>query len=177
MSDQFVGEIRPFACTFAPLNWALCNGQLMPISQNTALFSLLGTYYGGNGTSTFALPNLQGQMAVGQGQGPGLSPYVMGETTGSENVTLLMNQNPLHTHSLAVDTQSGTSNSPTGNYLAQVGGSRIKPAVPSYSGAATGNMATASIGLAGGSTPHNNMMPYLVINYCIALTGVFPARA
>ena len=179
MSDNFVGEIRPVGFNFAPRGWALCNGQILPISQNTALFSLLGTYYGGNGTSTFALPNLQGRMPIAQGQGTGLSPYSIGEAGGTENVTLLSNQLAGHTHTLPVATIAGTSNSPsTGTFLAQIGGTRVKPASPAYSAApAAGTfMATGSVALKGNSQPHNNMMPYLVINYVIALTGIFPSR-
>jgi microcystin-dependent protein len=182
MSNQFVGEIRPFGFNFAPTGWALCAGQLLPISQNTALFSLIGTYYGGNGTSTFALPNLQGSIPLGQGQGPGLSNYVIGEQGGSPNVTLLSSELPGHTHTLpvanAISSKTGTPG--PGVYLGPTG-SRTT-AEPAYNTAAevTGgfvNMLNTAVQPAGGNVPHNNMGPYLVINYCIALQGIFPARS
>jgi microcystin-dependent protein len=174
MADQFVGEIRPFPYNFAPLGWALCNGQLMSISQNTALFSLIGTYYGGNGTSNFALPNLQGQIAVGQGQAPGLSPYTVGETSGAETITVLASEMPGHTHTLPVSATAGRIATPSPSVVLGATG-RGSPDV--YSSAQSGTMSASAQSNAGGSLPHNNMMPYLAISYCIALTGIFPSRS
>lgn len=169
MSDNFLGEIRPVGFNFAPNGWALCNGQILPINQNTALFSLLGTQYGGNGTTTFALPNLQGRVAVGAGQGPGLTDYVPGEQGGVENLTLTTAQIPVHNHGVSVGTADATSVSPQGAIPA-------KAARTVYSSAGGTTMAPDSIGSAGGSQPHNNLQPFLVTNYIIALTGIFPSR-
>ena len=174
MADQFVGEIRPFPYNFAPLGWALCNGQLMAISQNTALFSLIGTYYGGNGTTKFALPNLQGQIAVGQGQAPGLSPYTIGETAGTETVTLLTTQMPAHSHTLPASPTAGRIATPSPSVVLGAAG-RGSPDV--YAAGQSGTMSATAQSNAGGSLPHNNMMPYLAISYCIALTGIFPSRS
>ncbi|PUA81375.1 phage tail protein [Nocardioides currus] len=178
MADPFVAEIRAFPFNFAPRGWAFCNGQLLPISQNTALFSLLGTTYGGNGTSTFALPDLQGRAAVHPGQGPGLSLRALGETGGVESVTLLESEIPHHRHTLRADQQQATQARPAdGRVLAaSLGG--MAYAVPAVGGAAP-SPTTASpsvLAPAGGSQPHNNMQPYLTLNYCIALQGVFPPR-
>lgn len=171
MADQFVGEIRMFAGNFAPTGWALCNGQLIPISQNTALFSLLGTQYGGDGRTNFALPNLQGNFAIGQGQGPGLTSRVMGETGGSSTVTLLNTEMPAHTHTLSALTDPAESASPSGKALARGAG------LTAYSTAAPNTvLSAAAVTQVGGSQPHNNMPPYLVMNYIIALQGIFPAR-
>jgi microcystin-dependent protein len=179
MTSPFVAEIRIFPFNFAPTGWAQCNGQLLPISQNTALFSLLGTMYGGDGKSTFALPNLEGSAPLQQGQGPGLSLYDEGETTGSDTVTLLQSEIPAHPHLFMATTTVGTTESAPGNQLG-VGSSGQKgqsyfanlysPNVPNQ------QMSPFAIGIAGGSLPHNNMMPYLTLNFCIALQGVFPAR-
>jgi microcystin-dependent protein len=172
MADPFVAEIRIFAFNFAPRGWAFCNGQLLPISQNTALFSLLGTYYGGDGKSTFALPDMQGNAAVAAGQGPGLSDRFIGEMAGSENVTLLQSEIPLHTHVLGgSQDRSDDLGSPANNMLPGGG-------VDLY-GANTGPyelMALTELAPTGGSLPHNNMMPYLCLNFCIAMQGVFPPR-
>ena len=174
MADQFIGEIRPFPYNFAPLGWALCNGQLMAISQNTALFSLIGIYYGGNGTTNFALPNLQGQIAVGQGQAPGLSAYTIGETIGTETVTILATQMPAHTHTLPASATAGHIAAPSpAVVLGETG--RGSPDV--YSSTQSGAMSATAQSSAGGSQPHNNLMPYLTISYCIALTGIFPTRS
>lgn len=171
MSDQFVGEIRIFGCNFAPTGWAQCNGQLLPISQNTALFSLLGTYYGGDGKSTFALPNLQGNVPVHQGQGPGLSERFLGEESGSQFVTLLTSEMPQHNHSMngLVDDADIKIPDPT-RVLAKSSGGNI------YNTSANANMNIQALSIAGGSLPHNNMMPYLTFNFCIALQGIFPPR-
>jgi len=174
MSDQFVGEIRPFPYNFAPYGWALCDGQLMSISQNTALFSLIGTYYGGDGRTTFGLPNLQGQIAVSQGQAAGLSVYEIGETIGSETVTLLLTQMATHTHAGAVSSTAGRATTPGSSVVLAPTG---RGGPPLYASASNALMAPNAVGPTGGSGPHNNMMPYLVINYCIALTGIFPPRS
>jgi microcystin-dependent protein len=169
MADPFVAEIRIFGFNFAPTGWAQCNGQLMPISQNTALFSLLGTYYGGNGKSTFALPDLQGRAPMQQGQGAGLSDRYLGESAGSQTVTLLTSEMPSHNHPLLATLDDDDSTLPGGNMLGQLS------TVYAASGALT-PFAPNALGVAGSSLPHNNMMPYLTLNFCIAMQGVFPAR-
>jgi len=178
MSAPFVAEITMYAFNFPPKGWAFCDGQLLPISQNTALFSLLGTNYGGDGKSTFGLPNLQGQACVGQGQGPGLSPYFVGETTGTENVTLIQTEMPSHSHSFSAQTVSGTSPTADQNQLAQCfSGSKSASFTGNY--LTTNSVNTGMVqgtNTYGGSLPHNNMQPYLTLNFCIALQGVFPAR-
>lgn len=173
MSSPFVAEIRIFACNFAPTGWAQCNGQILPISQNTALFSLLGTTYGGNGQSTFALPNMQANAPMHPGQGPGLSLHDLGEMGGSEFVTLLESEIPAHTHSMNASTQDGGDSHPQNNLLAQ--GIGIGQYIASNTGPFV-NLNPSAMPPAGGSLPHNNMMPYLVLNFCIALQGVFPPR-
>jgi microcystin-dependent protein len=176
MSDPFVAEIRMFGFNFAPTGWAQCNGQLLPISQNTALFSLLGTFYGGDGKSTFALPNLQGSVPVHEGQGQGLSQYFLGQQGGSQFVTLLESEIPAHTHGLRTST-TGTDEeglkTPAGNTTG------TEPNTFSIYGPPNSlvNMAFQALAPAGGSLPHNNMMPYLVVNFCIAMQGVFPPRS
>ncbi|KAB8142253.1 phage tail protein [Chloroflexia bacterium SDU3-3] len=170
MSDQFLGEIRMFAGNFAPVGWAFCNGQLMPISQNTALFSLLGTYYGGDGKSTFALPNLIGNVPIHQGQGPGLSEHYLGEASGTESVTLLTSEIPAHTHTTQAQSNPGGVNSPTNMAWA------AQRSAANYISSANVNMAADALALAGGFQPHNNMQPYLVVTFIIALQGIFPPR-
>jgi microcystin-dependent protein len=182
MATPFLGQITVYPYSFAPYGWADCAGQLLPISQYAALFSLLGTQYGGNGTSTFGLPDLQGRIPVGQGQLIGGENYVMGETGGQENVTVLTTSMPAHNHTLGATTAHGTINNPSGMLLSQpqVGGGRGH-------GEDTGNiynpgsvdtpLAPAAIGPAGGSIPHNNIQPSLVLRYCIALQGIFPSRS
>jgi microcystin-dependent protein len=172
VTDPFVAEIRIFGFNFAPSGWAQCNGQLLPISQNTALFSLLGTTYGGDGKSTFALPDLGGSVPLQHGQGPGLSEYWPGQMGGSETVTLLESEIPSHTHTLRASTDASDTPLPGGNVLAR------SVAGNGYRAAATGlvNMAPESLAPAGGDQPHNNLGPYLVLNFCIALQGVFPPR-
>lgn len=175
MADPFVAEVRIFPFNFAPRGWAFCNGQILPLSQNTALFSLLGTTYGGDGKSNFALPNLQGRMALAPGQGPGLSLRDLGEAGGSETVTLLPGQMPAHSHQLMA-TGSPTSPSPAGQAMSQAV-SATSTAVPMYrNGSNKLAMAPDAVGMAGGSQPHNNMPPYLALNFCIALQGVYPPR-
>lgn len=173
MSDQFVAEIRIFPFNFPPTGWAFCNGQLMPISQNTALFSLLGTTYGGDGKSTFALPDFQGSVPIQQGQGSGLSLYDLGQMGGSETVTLLTSEIPAHAHQASAATGSGPT-SPANNAWGQ-GAGRTPP--PVYvDGSPNVTMAPATVAITGSSFPHNNMQPYLTLNFCIAMQGIFPQR-
>jgi microcystin-dependent protein len=173
MSDPFVAEIRVFPFNFAPTGWAMCNGQLLPILQNTALFSLLGTRYGGDGRSTFALPDLQGNAPMHAGQGPGLSDYFVGQPGGVETVTLLQSEIPAHSHQASGAVGSGPT-SPTGNAWGAFPG-RTPP--PLYvDGSPTVTMGNA-LPVAGSSLPHNNMQPYLTLNFCIALQGIFPPRS
>jgi len=175
MSDPFVAEIRIFPFNFAPKGWAFCNGQLMPISQNTALFSLLGTTYGGDGKSTFALPNLQGSAPMQPGQGQGLSLRDLGEMSGVESVTLLQSEIPVHTHKMrAHNLDAGDAQNPSPNTsLAQ---SAQGFAYQSVTNVNITQMAPQTLSPAGGSLPHNNMQPYLTLNFCIALQGIFPPR-
>lgn len=171
MTDPFVAEIRMFGFNFAPTGWAMCNGQLLPISQNTALFSLLGTTYGGDGQSTFALPDLQGSVPMHPGQGPGLSLHDLGESAGSDTVTLLDSEIPVHAHTVTTSQSDGTSQAAAGEKLASGIG------IAQYATAANlTSMAFQSVGVAGADLPHNNLQPYLVLNFCIALQGVFPPR-
>jgi microcystin-dependent protein len=178
--NPYLGTILMVGFNFAPVGWALCNGQLLSISQNTALFSLLGTIYGGDGVSTFALPNLQSRVPVHQGQGSGLSPYVIGQPGGTENVTLLATQMPSHNHLINVNNTPGTAPDPTNNIQAEAGtGDPRNPTLTSQftNAASTGTMAQNAVGQAGGNQPHANIQPYLTINFIIALQGVFPSRS
>ena len=175
MADQFVSEIRMFACNFAPLGWSFCNGQLLPIAQNTALFSLLGTTYGGNGTTNFALPDLQGKAPVFFGQGPGLTARSEGETGGSDTSTLLLSQIPQHNHSLMSKPAGGQAD-PNGRLFGSAGGQLPPPNFYSTAAGTPVQMSSLALNAAGSSLPHNNLMPYLVLNFCIALQGIFPAR-
>lgn len=171
MADPFVAEIRIFPFNFAPRGWAFCDGQLLPLSQNTALFALLGTTYGGNGQSNFALPNMQGDAPMHPGQGPGLSLHDLGETGGSETVTLLQSEMPSHSHSVSASLADGTSQTAAGEKLATGVG------IGQYASAASLiQLSPAGLAAAGGGQPHNNMMPYLTLNFCIAMQGVFPPR-
>ena len=174
MADPFVAEIRIFPFNFAPKGWAWCDGQLLPLSQNTALFSLLGTTYGGNGQSNFALPNLQGRAPMHPGQGPGLSLHDLGETGGSETVTLLQSEIPSHTHTIRANNGDGISPTPTSNVSSGPGADR--DLFLYKDGTANGVMNANASGITGGSVPHNNMQPYLTFYFCIALQGVFPPR-
>jgi microcystin-dependent protein len=173
VADPFVAEIRIFPFNFAPKGWAWCDGQLLPISQNTALFSLLGTTYGGNGKSNFALPDLQGRAPMHPGQGPGLSLHDLGETGGSDTVSLLESEIPSHTHALQAQAAPADTNLPAGTSLARVTGAT--PYLPP-AGAPLVSMAPQALAPAGGDQPHNNLQPYLTFYFCIALQGVFPPR-
>jgi microcystin-dependent protein len=174
VADPFVAEIRIFPFNFAPKGWAFCDGQLLPISQNTALFSLVGTFYGGDGKSTFALPNLQGSVPVHHGQGPGLSQYDVGQLGGSDAVTLLQSEIPAHSHALRANPQLGDSPSPAADRsIARLGSINV---YQTTSNANLTPMAAEGLPPAGGSQPHNNLQPYLTLNFCIALQGVFPPR-
>ncbi len=173
MADPFVAEIRIFPFNFAPKGWAFCDGQLMPLSQNTALFSLLGTTYGGDGKSTFALPDLQGRAPMHPGQGPGLALHDLGETGGSETVTLLESEIPAHSHALMAQASLADSPVATGGAVARVSGAT--PYVPP-AGAQLVTMNANAIAPTGGDQPHNNLQPYLTFYFCIALQGVFPPR-
>jgi len=168
MSSPFLGEIRIFAGNFAPRGWAMCNGQILPISQNTALFSLIGTFYGGNGTSNFALPNFQGNVPVGQGQGPGLSPYEIGELGGQTSVTLITSQLPAHIHPIGASSAAATTGTPSS-------ATTLATATAGVYGAAV-NMAPMASQLVGGNQPHENRQPFLVLNFIIAMQGIFPSR-
>jgi microcystin-dependent protein len=175
MADPFVAEIRIFPFQFAPTGWAWCNGQLLPISQNTALFSLLGTTYGGDGKSTFALPDMQGNVAVhtgGNQPGPGLSTYFLGQTGGSETVSLLESEMPAHSHAMTAATTAANSKSPAGNVLSRATGNVYMPPA----GNPLVSMSDQALAPAGGDQPHNNMQPYLTLYYNIAMQGVFPPR-
>lgn len=171
MADPFVAEIRIFPFNFAPKGWAWCDGQLLPLSQNTALFSLLGTTYGGNGKSNFALPDLQGRAPMHPGQGPGLSLHDLGETGGSETVSLLESEIPSHSHGFTTSLSDGTEQTPVGQRLASGIGIGQYGAVNSLT-----QLSPAMLAPAGGDQPHNNLMPYLTFYFCIALQGVFPPR-
>ena len=173
MADPFLAEIRIFPFSFAPKGWAFCDGQLMPLSQNTALFALLGTTYGGDGKSTFALPDLQGASPMHPGQGPGLSLRDLGEMGGTDSVTLLVSEIPAHSHTAnalgvvsttaAPSNQTALARSVNGSAYAAGGGALVQ-------------LAPEALPVAGGSLPHNNLQPYLTLSFCIALQGVFPAR-
>ena len=179
MADPFVAEIRIFGFNFAPKGWAFCNGQLLPLSQNTALFSLLGTTYGGNGVSNFALPNLQGRAPMQPGQGSGLSLHDLGETSGSETVTLLESEMPAHTHAMMARGAPGTTTDPQGAAPANMSwtAGAAFGAVRGYSDQVPANTPMSNtLANIGGNQPHNNMQPYLTLNFCIALQGVFPPR-
>lgn len=171
MADPFVAEIRIFAGNFAPTGWALCNGQLMPISQNTALFSLLGTFYGGDGKSTFALPNLQGSAPMHQGQGQGLSQRFIGEQAGEQGVTLLQTEMPVHSHALNGTNQLQNLPDPANHTLARANANAYVQNPSSFT-----QMNGLAIGNSGGGLPHNNMPPFLTLTFIIALQGVFPPR-
>ena len=176
MSEPFIGEIKLFAGNFAPRGWAFCSGQLLPIAPHTALFSILGTFYGGNGQTTFALPNLQSRSPMHQGQGPGLSQRVIGEEDGRETVTLLAGEMPSHSH-LPIGVADPGSQTTPGNALwaASTGGGRTPP--PLYQNTTNTTMRPDIVSFAGSGQPHNNLQPYLALSFVIALEGIFPSRA
>lgn len=170
-TEPLMGQISMFAGTFAPRGWLFCHGQLLPIAQYNALFSIIGTTYGGDGRITFALPDLRGRVPVGQGQGPGLSPRDLGETSGNENVTLTISNMPAHTHQLNASTAVGTSNVPTGNVLANT-----SVLDKEYNGSPNTAMNNASIGISGSNAPVTIMQPFQTFNFIIATEGVYPSR-
>jgi microcystin-dependent protein len=173
--EPLLGMIAMFGFGFPPRGWALCNGQIMAIAQNQALFALLGTYYGGNGQTNFALPDLRGKIPIGFGSNPGFSNYVMGQTGGSSTSTLTINQMPMHNHTMAAASEAGDTASPEGAFLANTGSYdkeyKTAPAVNSKK-----NMHASMMANTGNNQPFNIMQPYLVINYSIALVGIFPSR-
>jgi microcystin-dependent protein len=180
MAEPFIGEIKMFGGNFAPTNYAMCNGQLIAISQNTALFSILGTTFGGNGQTTFGLPDFRGRVPVHQGQGNGLSPYTMGEVAGSESITLLNTQMPAHNHTVAVVNTPGNVIDPTNALPAEVNNGTVRaPKTDNFgfsNATATGTLAPTAVSMSGGNQPHENRQPFLCVNFIIALYGIFPSR-
>ncbi len=171
MAEPFIGEIRMFAGNFAPRGWALCDGQLLAISQNDALFSLFGTIYGGNGRTTFALPDLRGRVPIHAGTGPGLSPRRIGAKAGTEQETLTVNQLPSHTHTLQFDSSGGTQNNPAGEFLRASPTVRVfRPQPPNV------DLGATSVTSTGGVQSHENLMPFLCVNFIVALIGIYPSR-
>ncbi|WMX13636.1 MULTISPECIES: phage tail protein [unclassified Aureispira] len=170
--DPFIGEIIMFGGNFAPRGWAFCDGQLLPIAQNSALFSILGTTYGGDGRTTFALPDLRGRVAIHPGNGPGLSDYRLGQKGGTETVTLTTNQIPSHNHMINVNNSAGTTNDPTNHFLANTGAFDSE-----YGTTANTIMNSNALGHTGGGQSHTNIQPYCCVNFIIALQGVFPSRS
>ncbi len=173
--EPFIGQLMLVGFNFAPKGWALCNGQLLSISQNTALFSLLGTTYGGDGITTFALPDLRGRSPIGFGQGPGLSNYVQGEASGTENTTLLVTNMPAHNHSIVANNGTGNTNSPEGAFLAGYG-SAMPPEGPYTNASPNTTLNPAAVGVAGQNQPFSILSPFLVLNWIIALEGIYPSR-
>ncbi len=178
--EPLLGEIRMFAGNFPPKGWAFCDGRIIPISQNTALFALLGTYYGGNGTSTFALPNLQGRTPLHQGQGPGLTDRTLGEDGGTETVALTTSAMPAHNHAVQFPAQtdfSKTTQSTPVNGAFSAADPNSSSSVPLYASASNATvMGTSPSGATGNGVPHENMQPFLAVSFIIATTGIFPAR-
>jgi microcystin-dependent protein len=173
MAQPYVGQILAVGFNFAPVGWLLCNGQTLPIAQYDVLFNLIGTTYGGDGVTTFALPNLCGRVAVNQGQGLGLSPYVLGQIAGSEGVTLTSTQVGAHPHTMLASSQAGSTATPaTTTALAQ----NAQPLMDIYATSAPNTTMGNAIGVAGNSQPHENRQPYLTINYIIAFEGIFPSQ-
>lgn len=171
MADPFLAEIRMMGFNFAPRGWATCDGQILPISQNSALFSLVGTFYGGDGRSTFGLPNLGGRVVIGHGQGPGLSPRVIGEVGGSDSITLTTGQMPAHSHTL-MGTASPTQAAPTNALMSNTANGSAAYHAPTNPVA----MAAGSVGTVGANLPIDNRPPELVLNFCIAMQGIYPPR-
>lgn len=177
MADAYLGEIRVFAGNFAPKGWALCDGQLLSITQHTALYSVLGVQYGGDGKTTFALPNLMGSAPMGQGAGPGLTPRTVGQQVGSATVTLLTSQIPAHTHIPNAYQAPGGLNEPDNHVWAETpAAGRPAKQTELYSSTPNVAMSPVALSVAGASQPHNNMQPYLAMNYIICLQGEFPPR-
>ncbi len=179
MTQPFIGEVRMFGGNFAPLNWAFCNGQTLPIAQNDVLYSLIGTTYGGDGQSTFALPNLQGRLCVGFGQGQGLSPYTIGQVGGTEQVTLTASTMPAHSHSLVATTTTANQTNPGGNLTgtAPSGGGAVMYTVQGSQALKMGDLNAQACSSTGGSQPHPNLMSSLCVTFIIALFGIFPSRS
>lgn len=179
MGSPYVGEIRMCGFNFPPVNWALCNGQILDISQFTTLYTLIGTTYGGNGQTNFALPNLQSRIPMNQGQGPGLSNYVMGQAAGTENVTLTTSNLPAHNHTLSASRNTVTTNTPAGNLFGAGYATSAATAVFYVTGSPgqTGNLAPQTVTNTGSSQPHPNLMPLLCINFIISLFGIFPSQS
>ncbi|MFV0542861.1 MAG: phage tail protein [Marinicella pacifica] len=173
MSEPFVGEVRMFAGNFAPRGWAFCDGQLLAVSQNDALFSLLGTIYGGDGRTTFGLPDMRGRLAMHAGDGPGLSPRRLGSKSGSEKETLTVNQMPNHRHELLAANTAGSSTTPTGHLARDTAGSNLYVQALSANNTPLNSNATNNVGE---SRSHNNLMPFLCVHYIIALVGIYPSR-
>jgi microcystin-dependent protein len=174
--DPFLGEIRLMSFNFAPRGWAMCAGQAMSIQQNAALFSLLGTFYGGNGVNNFMLPDLRSRVPVHQGTPPGRGPYTIGMMVGVENVTLLSNQIPTHNHMVQAVNTVGLDFNPIGHYFSQTEGTGARQQGYVPPGGSSTTLNPASIQPSGGNVPHSNIQPYLAMNYCIALQGIFPSR-
>lgn len=175
MSTPYVGEIRLLGCNFAPVGWQVCDGRLMSIAENDVLFTLIGTTYGGDGVTTFALPDLSGRLPLGQGQGPGLTNRVIGERAGTETVTLTTQQIPAHTHGVLAGTSAATTGTPgTGVIPGAVANQTMY--VTNTAGAVPFTASGQSVGSVGGSQPHENCMPSLGLNYCISLFGIFPSQ-
>ncbi|MEB2779834.1 tail fiber protein [Algoriphagus sp. C2-6-M1] len=178
--EELIGVIKLFAGNFAPRNYALCQGQLLAISTNQALFSILGTTYGGDGRTTFALPDLRARAAIGEGQGPGLSRVLLGEKSGAQHLTLTVNNMPNHTHPLNVSTSTGITNNPAGQFIAAHNVTVERNGLPiagsSFNAASNATMAPNAIGNTGGNTPINTMNPYLGLHYIICIYGVYPSR-
>jgi microcystin-dependent protein len=183
MTQPYLGEIRMFGGNFAPSNWAFCNGQTLPISQYTALYSLIGTTYGGNGTTTFNLPNLQGQLAIGMGQGGGLSNYTLGQMGGVESVTLTTSTMPAHNHPLNASKNTATFNAPSSPSANVTGATPTSPApavlytLPGSPAPTMGTLNAQSVALNSGNLPHPNMMPSLCLSFIISLSGAFPSQS
>ncbi|MGN6817499.1 MAG: phage tail protein [Sphingomonas sp.] len=178
MSSPFLAEIRTFSFNFAPKGWAMCNGQILSIQQNAALFSLVGTTYGGNGVTTFAIPNLQGRVPIHQGQGPGLANVALGEISGQETQTLTSQQMPIHTHGFTATTSPATKKPVNLGVFADDVDSQAVDYFAAFNAPNSSyvNLSPLSMSTAGGNQPHNNMQPYLVLTICIALQGIFPSR-
>ena len=177
--DEYIAAIKLFGFDFAPRGWALCNGQLLSIAQNTAVFALIGTYYGGNGQTTFGLPNLQGRVAIGKGSGPGLTARSIGEVSGTETITLSTNQMPAHNHPISANKNAGTTEVPTNSFLSASPKNGSGPSavfLNTFAATSDTTLAVQTVGIIGGSQPFSIMQPYLALNYSFCLQGIFPSR-